>query len=211
MMLTVEPDVVAGQQYTRVWWLYTNQAQAPVLIEPLVNVSVVSRDRRARKEQRAAPVAPSLILHKIENAKAVASIALAIGGSLKAAAASYDEAVNPPTITGPHGTATIRDPGRARNRTQAIADRTEDAIASTRYAYDLYARSVNSGVLRRNTVLPGDGVNGYVYLPCLLAGAVEYGHPERALLAHPENTEHLVVIRVGAYSDSVLFTPVAGE
>ncbi len=196
MLLAAEPTRIGTLQYLRLWWLYANQGRAPVLVEPLADISVVSRSRTSGEEQRVGVEPPSLILQRIRSEAATREIAAVIGGTLESAAATLDDSRE----------AAVHDRQRAR-------DRTDEELAQARLACALYGESVNNGVLRRNTVLPGQGVHGYVYVPWLTA-------PDRTSLSQlsqanvplpSAETEHRVVIRVGAYADSVLFTPGVGE
>ena len=48
---------------------------------------------------------------------------------------------------------------------QAANDRTDAQMRETAYYYGTFKESVNSGILRRNTIFAGQSVNGYMYFP----------------------------------------------
>jgi hypothetical protein len=184
MLLAASPETVAGHEYLRVWWLCRNDGDSTMLLEPLSSVRVTSRHTMTGDTLSATPEAPSRILHRIRNEEAVRAIAQAIGGAIEAASGERSATV-----------------------------RAEDAILRTRLASELYAHSVNSGVLRRNTLLPGHGVHGYVYVP--FEG---YVTQTRGLFdtkvrspAPIEEFDHVVAVSVGARTTEVRFTMRPGE
>lgn len=77
-------------------------------------------------------------------------------------------------------------------------------MVSTAILYDIFQSSVNSGILRRNTIFPGESVNGYIYFPI---PADENGF----LLIKPESHNYRLFITTQIGSKVIEFTPAEGE
>ncbi len=206
MLLEVEPVGLGDLRYLRVWWLYANEGREPVLIEPLADVAVVSHGLKSGEERRVSPDPPSRIAGGIDSEAAAQEIATTMGSLFQSTQASTKDSLEVATPSGP-------DSARlARERGAAFGGQGGESAAA-RLACDLYGVSVNNGVLRRCTVLPGQGVHGYVYVPwpTTLDKSSLSGISAHRVPAPAGDLEHRVVIHVGAYADSVVFTPVAGE
>jgi len=205
MLLEVEPVSLGAVRYLRVWWLYANEGRDPVLIEPLADVSVVSHALKSGEERRVTPEPSSRILGGLDSEAAAQEISTTMGSLFQSTQASARDSQEAATPSGPDSTRLAAERGGASGD--------QDESAAARLACDLYGVSVNNGVLKRSTVLPGQGVHGYVYVPwpTTLDRSSLSGLSPRRVPASAGDLEHRVVIHVGAYADSVVFTPVAGE
>ncbi len=156
IMFSLEPTVLVDTKYMRLWFLYRNGSNAPFLLEPMKCLKL-SIDGADDAFQSILPESPSFILANIENAKAASLIMEAIGGTLQGLSAQST------TISNQHGEKwTVNDRGE---KVQAANDRTDANMRETAYYYKTFKESINSGILRRNTIFTGESVNGYIYFP----------------------------------------------
>ena len=187
-----------------------NHSSSPILLEPLKRATltvesiekhkVATRPSDGKKVLDTRPEPPTKILAKISNAKASSSILAGIGAVLEAAAARPTTA----TTTGMNASTgetyvsrtTINDTDQ---KSRAILDRRATQIASTDAWYESFKRSVNAGILRRNTVFPGEGVNGYIYFQ---ASTLSPPGPDR---------RYVVNLSLPEGQQVVTFEPIAGE
>ena len=156
IMLSLEPTELVGTRYMRLWFLFRNGTDAPFLLEPMkcVKLSIKGADELY---QDIAAESPARILANIENAKAASLIADAIGGTLQGLSTQST------TISNQKGEKwTVNDGG---DKIQAVNDRTDSKMRETAYYYKAFKESINSGILRRNSVFAGESVNGYIYFP----------------------------------------------
>jgi len=200
VMLVLDPaDLVAYNSYLRLWCLYYSKASEPVLLDPGSMARLVSTKIKKHESQELAPESPTTILKLISSEAAGKEILQIIGGAL--AGAGKAMAVQPTTVIG-GGTASgaswsVNDAADKRGAvTDKAARRTTMATQETETAYELYSRSVNAGILRRNTVFPGGSVNGYIYF--LASGK------------YPEY-QHVVALRFPHSDVDVEFNPAPGE
>ena len=156
IMFSLEPTVLVDTKYMRLWFLYRNGSNAPFLLEPMKCLKM-RIDGADDAFQGIVPESPSFILANIENAKAASLIMEAIGGTLQGLSAQST------TISNQHGEKwTVNDRGE---KVQAANDRTDANMRETAYYYRTFKESINSGILRRNTIFTGESVNGYIYFP----------------------------------------------
>jgi hypothetical protein len=205
LLLSLEPTVLANRPYVRLWILYHNISQEPYLLEPLRFTSLTITSVAREKSGTTTPESPTKILADISNQEAAAMIAEAIGGTLQGMAA------RPTTVdtrfdNGSSARTTIYDQEEKRD---VIADRTANAMANTAMWYDIYRNSLSDGILRRNTVFPGESVNGNIYLPIPPPEKVEYVYNER----DPRNVRFFVRIdlALSGENQNIYFTPIEGE
>jgi hypothetical protein len=168
----VEPVTVGnGAPYARLWLLVENHSSKPLLVEPLKCASLrVESTGMVKKDQfgntlsfkgeplELAAASPTAILASVTNAQATASILNSIGAALEAGAQRPTTANT--TVDGKTYTTTVNDVDEKR---QAIIDRRASRMTSSDAWYEAFKASVNAGILRRNTLFPGEGVNGYIY------------------------------------------------
>jgi hypothetical protein len=156
MMMQLGTEEIIGTHYVRVWVLYQNNSTTPYLLEPMktISLNIVGKNYSFFDQK---PEAPSVILSHIDNDKATNLITQAIGGTLQALT------VQPTTITNSDGSESkLNDQGEKRSQ---IVTETAASMASTASMYEVYKSSVNSGILQKNTIFPGESVNGYIYFP----------------------------------------------
>ncbi len=198
LLLSLEPIILARRPYIRLWLLYQNTSNEPYLLEPL-RFSTLRVSSFAWVGSRSSePESPTRILAHISNEKAAIQIMQAIGGTLQTMA------VEPTTAKtrfndGSSATTTFNDQSEKRDR---VVDRTINNMTNTALWYDLFQNSFSSGILRRNTVFPGQSVNGFIYFP--------YGWDEDKTLGSMLY-DYIVALRMPGGTQNVHFKPIEGE
>lgn len=182
IIVLFEPTDVGDIDYMRLWLLYKNNSNTPYLLEPLKAVKFYIQGKK-KSYNNIFPESPTKILANIENEKAVSLIAQAIGGALQAMSTEH-----------PY------------ERERAI-DRTTSSIGNTVILYDIFKESINSGILRRNTVFPGESVNGYIYFP-LPIYEISYGKYDAINTA---KYNYRLYIITQDDTKSIDFMPASGE
>jgi hypothetical protein len=205
MLVAIEPTVLANQRYFRLWLLYQNTSEEPYLLEPLEFTTLTVTSPSKEKTGSSKPESPTKILAHISNDKALSLIMQAIGGSLEAMAAGPTK-VETRFNDGSSASTTIYDQKQKRD---VIADRTADAMANTAAWYEIYQNSISDGILRRNTVFPGQSVNGYIYFPFPTPRKFEFGEFE----SYSSRAEDFLRVDLDLPADwrSIYFTPIEGE
>jgi len=205
IIVLLEPTELAGTEYMRLWLLYKNNSNTPYLFEPLkaVKLNIPSIQADEKSFDNIAPESPTKILAHIKNEKTVNLITQAIGGTLKAMSTQST------TITNTKGDKWVVNDREAK--VDAIESRTASSMVSTAILYDIFQSSVNSGILRRNTVFPGESVNGYVYFPLPLVIYDPYGYNRQEVVIKPENYTYRLFITTQIGSKVIEFTPAEGE
>lgn len=203
LMLVVDPAKIGGYKYFRVWLLYYSAAAEPVFLDPGKMVRLISTKIDKNKTEELAPEAPTEILKQISSEAASKEILQVIGGVM--AGAGQAMAVQNTTYTGggkmSGSSWTVNDRGeKERALLDANAQRTAASLERTQTAYELYSKSVNAGILRRNTVFPGSSVNGYIYFPAT-----------RSYNARSEEYRHVVALSLPHGDVEVEFNPAPGE
>jgi len=205
IIVLLEPTELAGTEYMRLWLLYKNNSHTPYLLEPLkaVKLSILSIQGDSKPFDNIIPESPTKILSHIKNEKTVTLIAQAIGGTLKAMSTQST------TITNPKGDKWVVNDREAK--VDAIESRTTSSMVSTAILYDIFQSSVNSGILRRNTIFPSESVNGYVYFPLPLVIIDSNGYNRHEVVIKPENCTYRLFITTQIGSKVIEFTPGEGE
>jgi hypothetical protein len=139
LLLALDPTRLGTRQYARLWLLYQNTSRDTLLFDPARCATVEVVDTARGGSDRLEPEAPSRVLARISNEQAAATIAEAIGGALQVASAE------------------------SRIEARLASEQASDALDRTAGWYDLFRASISAGVLRRNTLFPGQAVQGYVY------------------------------------------------
>ncbi len=141
-------------RYIRLWALFQNNSHSNLLFEPLKFFSLTLHDGRDSLDT-VWPESPTKILTRMSNDAATNLILQSIGGTLKALS------TQPTTVTSSSGERSqLND---RQEKIDKISEQTNASVAGTAALYRAYANSASSGILRRNTILPGESVNGYVY------------------------------------------------
>ncbi len=176
--------------YMRLWLLYYNTSGTPYYFDPMKDVKITTPGEDG-KSLALATVPPYKILDMIKNEEEVALIAQAIGGVA-------DAVLTKPTMytnTRTNEQVQVNDTGEKR---QLSIDRASANMASTATIYELYKQSIVTGILRRNTIFPQQGVTGYIYFKA------PYG-------ANPMHRSYIVEISTQNGTVKLDFKPVAGE
>jgi len=205
MLLALERTTLGYGPYFRLWILYHNISEKPYLLEPQRFVSLNVTSISKRTVGKSYPESPTKMLAAISNEKAISMIMQAIGGTLQ------EMTVKPTTAeTRSNGktsaTTTFND---QKEKQDMVADRTSLAMTNTALWYDIYRNSLSDGILRRNTVFPGQSVNGYIYFPYPIAKKSDYKDNE----GFPSNLEYFLKVELELSGESlnIYFTPIAGE
>jgi hypothetical protein len=80
---------------------------------------------------------------------------------------------------------------------------------------ELYQNSISEGILRRNTVFPGQSVNGYIYfpLPSLLLVNTDFWYTAMNYNDFVKSMDftHVVSLNLPKGAQEIEFTPIVGE
>lgn len=154
LLVHIEPLEMFGRSYIRLWLLYNNYFDGEYLFEPQKNLelSFVTKKLDLLVSN---PTSPTLLLQRIKNDEQEKSILTAIGGVLQAITTQATK------IKSSDGT-TYEFNDQNDKMTEAF-EKTRQDIFDISSWYGAFSNSINSGILRRNTLFNGDGVNGYVY------------------------------------------------
>jgi hypothetical protein len=228
VLLAADRCDLFGAPYLRIWLLYFSRMDSPVLLEPISTVAI-----RAYSASGSCYVGQPELPYKLtaqgENAKVRAQIATIFGGALQSIGAAMGAQPQPTTIrtsgttiTGPHNThydvsgqtSTVNDQGeKLAARDEAIRAQTERRMDAVTSAHEMFAASLNAGLLRKQTVFPQSGVNGYIYVPFQPYDTIYY--PSGRVAKHVQWPRGPVTYKVSftlpGLADSVTFTPSAGE
>jgi hypothetical protein len=216
LLLNVTPYELAGARYLRVYLLYINRGSNPVLLTPATALRVRYKLPEWIDWRIGTPSTPTQMLNEVEAQKAKAQIAAIIGSQLR----SLGDAMTtrPTTISGPGGTYEVNDVEEKleardlRNQSDLRA-----RLAEQDRSFGLLASAVNQGVLRTNTVFPGEGVQGFLYVPVRLeqgrwitnANGTFFVAGGRA--GRLEDCLALLDLTVPGVTKSIGFTPTVGE
>lgn len=145
---------VLDRLYIKLWCLYQNFEPEPFLLEPQKHFQLSLKTNDGRKYS-AVVISPSLILQRIENKKEESNITQSIGSALKVMS------VQNTIIKGSDG---MNYEYNDKSEKQAnINSQSRSDILNTANWYTTFMSSINSGILRRNTLFSGEGVNGSIY------------------------------------------------
>jgi hypothetical protein len=190
-MVLLEPVTVVNKKYMRLWFLYKNNSNSEYLLEPMkcLKLNMEKINDSKKHYDNISPESPTKILADIENAQATATIFQVIGGTLEAMS------TKPTKVTDPKGKEwTIDDRDYKKD---VIINRTGALVSATETMYDIFKQSVNTGILRRNTVFPGESINGFVYFPVPQVERPQYQYRLQIFTQYEVNV--------------VNFVPAAGE
>ena len=158
LLLALDQTQIAGDKYFRLWILAQNVSDTNMLLEPSKTFMLNADPKELSKVQKnfsMSAQSPTVILNSIEDEEATHSIITAIGGALEAASAKNT------TITSNRGDKyTVHDVHEKRD---VINQQTSSSMTSISNWYSIFKSSITSGILRKNTLFPGQGVNGYLY------------------------------------------------
>lgn len=216
LLMFLDPTMLGNMSYMRLWILYQNTSSQPYLLEPLKFASLMTTRISKNRSESCVAESPTKILKHISDEKAALMIAQAIGGALLAMTVR-------PTTTTTHGyvnsgpttssfsvVTTANDGAQKRD---AASSQTAEAIANTAMWYDVYQRSVSKGILRKNTVFPGQSVNGYIYFPSPHKMTGRTPSRSGAYKRYIRSMDYMHVIAITAITgiESIKFMPIAGE
>lgn len=213
MLVSLDAVSVAGSDYLRVWLLYRNDSNQPYLLQPQEFAKIQSW--REGEHWEFVPTLPSKLLDEIDNEKESQQIALAIGGALRSLGAGLsakDTKITSDQLGG--GSVTVHDrEDKSQARKDIIVRETQTGIQRTANWYDAFKESVNSGILRKNTLFPGQSVNGYIYflIPKLQEKIVINEYDIRWKEIDATDCEHLLQLLTMDGTKEIKFSPTKGE
>jgi hypothetical protein len=137
IMFSASEDKLLGKACLKVWLLYTNNSDKTFLLEPYNLLYVEAKDGDDIKTFE--PKSPAEILDALREQETISQVANTIGTALKVMSSEdkYE----------------VKDAMHEHNVNRAD-------ISSL---YNVYRGSINAGVLRKNTLFPGQSINGYMY------------------------------------------------
>jgi hypothetical protein len=197
VVLSLEESDLGNTKYMRLWFLYKNNSMTPYLLEPLKIVTLSLKGTK-RSYDDIGPESPTNVLARIDNEKAISLIAQAIGGALSAAS------TRPTTLTISSGEEMVVNDQAEKKEAKML--QTSSSMTTTSLLYDEFKHSVNAGILRRNTIFPGESVNGYVYFPLPLR---ETGFDRLPITPSKYNYNLKITTQFG--SNVIEFVPGEGE
>ena len=159
-MYSLEAALIDSEKYVRLWLLYKNISRTPYDLDPMRCAKLtVRKGRYVYKDIRPDP--PSRISAEAGAEKAVRTISETIGTTLQAEASIQEQLLGRSAGFDMASTEEERG-GKSTEHDLVRAGRT---LMSPIMLNDRFRRSVSQGVLGRNTVFPGNSVNGYMYFP----------------------------------------------
>jgi hypothetical protein len=147
---------LAGREYIRVWLLAQNNSRSDFLLDPWGSFKLIPLFD-GRSIDTLFPISRTQIMSDIDNEQAITQIVQTIGSTLKALS------TEPTTLTDSRGNK-VQLNDRQEKLEQAARDSRVE-MASTATLYAAFKTSVNAGIIRRNTLFPGEGIHGFIYFP----------------------------------------------
>ena len=166
-LISIEDYKLLNKSYFKLWILCQNNSENNVTIEPskIFKMDMKIKDDYTRDLSlfikkfniSSNVIKPSVLLNYIDNAKANAMIAQSIASALETMS------VQKTNITSSTGEVliSIDDTQEKRNK---IINKNYNEIEKTATWYDIYKQSINQGLLRKNTLLPNQSINGFVFI-----------------------------------------------
>jgi len=217
VLLSLDQTEIAGDSYFRLWVLTQNLSDTVTLLEPskIFTVNATPKgfgdssntpwwsdtNSYRREDFAMRPKSPTEILNEINEEEATHTILTAIGGALEAASQRNT------TVTSNRGEEyVIHD---AREKRDAVNQQTAASLASIANWYDVFKSSVTSGILRKNTLFPGQSVNGYIYFQ----NNMRYSDPSQRgfLECYVGDFNYKVVVQLPDGPRTVEFRVIEGE
>lgn len=155
IMLSAEESKLLGDTYLMLWVYFENNDSTAFLLEPykLIKVEVFAE---GHKYGELYPESPTKILDRLEKEESAERFAESLGGTLQ-----YFATGNTVATTSRGDQIVINDADQKR---EEVSDRTDKNLDRIEKKYGQLKTDFNDGALRKNTVLPGQSVNGMVYL-----------------------------------------------
>jgi hypothetical protein len=150
VMFSASEENILGKAYIKVWLLYLNKTDENYLLEPYNFMSLESTDYGHKQKHNAK--SPGKILSELEEQESVDQVLNTVGTALKLLSSKEDAETE-----------------------IAVQHKINSRDISS--LYNVFKESFNAGVLRKNTVFPGQSVNGFVYFPIEgAANSNDYGY-----------------------------------
>lgn len=212
VLMSCEYQNLFGRRYLRVWLLYFNRSKHEKLIDPLRQVGLISTNLVSLASNSSSPALPHKLLSESERRRQMDLVMTAIGGGLRAAAATLSARNTEARTTGDVSTTTtiLDAEDKAAAETRRIGEETQVTQGEINEAYATFEQSLNSGALRKHTVFPGNGVNGFLYLPLLLEEKPFPGSAYKVAWRR-EDVRHRITLNLPMLADTIAFFPEAGD
>jgi hypothetical protein len=194
---------MAGDRYVRVWILYQNTSPDTVLFDPFacLKLGSITAGRRLPVVE---PMLPSEVLRRIEKKQSIARFGQVLAGMADALT------TQPTVIRSSSGQELVVSDIQAKQR--AASDRQAAALAAIDVAANAAKKDFSSTVLRRNTVLPGGGITGFVFfrapaLPTPVSRPLRMPAPN----IFDDLFAHQLEISLPCTTLTITFRPIQGE
>jgi len=202
ILTSIEPSdgYPGGSRAIRLWLLFKNNAHKPFLLKPLEHVTLTCEDLEKGTSKTITPISPTLLSAAIENEKRTIQTLQIIGGTLKNLAAQ------PTTINDNYGNSwQVNDLEEKKER---ILAKTIDNTSNTAYWYEIYKRSLYSGILKKNTIFFNESVNGLIFFPI---SPSLYGDMLNVTEKKRKRYKYTVTVQTPDGMKSTTFTAIPGE
>jgi len=152
---SLDHTFLANRNHMRLWISYTNFSKIPVLFDPMESFTLTQKYLKTDEEIIHKPVFPSTIQNLVSKQKQATMIANAFIGIAEAASTA------PTTFYSSTGVRVIANDLNEKLDTvdKNNADRAKNIVDT----YDYYMKSINSILIKKNTVFPSQSVSGFVY------------------------------------------------
>jgi len=146
---------VANRHYMRLWVSYSNFSNEPILFNPMESFNLTQYYLTNDKKLTHTPLFPSMINTLVLKDKQAAMVANAFIGIAEAASTT------PTTYTSSKGV-TIQA-NDLQEKLDTVNKNNADRVQNIVNSYEYYMKSINSILLKKNTVFPSQAVSGFVY------------------------------------------------
>ena len=198
ILTSIEPS--GGSNAIRLWLLYKNYSHTPYLLKPLEHVTLTCEDLEKGTKTTISPMSPTIISAAIENEKRTLQTLQIISGTLQ------NMAAQPTKVNDNYGNSwQVNDLEEKKER---ILANTIDNTSNTAYWYEIYKRSIYSGILKKNTIFFNESVNGLIYFP------IQYSlYNDMLDVTEKKRTRYKFIITVQTPDGmkSTTFTAIPGE
>lgn len=160
-MLALSPAIIDSSKYIQLWLLYKNLSKTPYDLNPLRNLKLHVKGKKL-STQDILPTFPELIISAVDTQKIATVISESFGSTLEVLATrqtAFEWEKSFADLQGMIGFG----PRVWVPKPERFSPAREGSLSATMYS--IYQSSVNVGIIKRYTILPGNSINGYLYFP----------------------------------------------
>lgn len=151
----IEHTKLTNRHYIRMWVNYTNFSQDPILFNPMESFQVTQTDKLSDTHSKLEVVYPSEIIQSVIKAEQAAIIANAFIG--------WSEMVSTSPTTFTTSTGFTIEQNDLEEKINTVSKNTSSRTQKIVNNYDYFVKNMNSILIRKNTVFPGQSVSGFIY------------------------------------------------